>query len=284
MDDKKIVVAYVPVLHRGYIDFFTKHSDSYICIFSEGLIKEFPYLRKDIRALLPSETRFALQGLHIGPVYFADRTTLEIFQKTRRKIIMPNEDICHQLAENKLQGCEIEFDDVFLRWDSKSVLKENEVNYDRIISFGTLLFEMMWRAASESKKATNFWRQVGAVIARDEKVLLVAHNQQVPSPHTPYYEGDARMFFKKSIHIELTTDEHAESCIIAEAAKNGVALAGTDLYITTFPCPPCAKLVARTGIRRCYYTSGYSMLDGERVLKNAGVELISVTLPEKISR
>ena len=84
------------------------------------------------------------------------------------------------------------------------------------------------------------------------------------------------MFFKKGRHIELTTDQHAESVVISEAAKKGIALEGADLYMSTFPCPPCAKLVAAAGIRRCYFSSGYAMLDGERILKDRGVEIIRV--------
>ncbi|OGF76429.1 hypothetical protein A3H65_01200 [Candidatus Giovannonibacteria bacterium RIFCSPLOWO2_02_FULL_45_14] len=135
---------------------------------------------------------------------------------------------------------------------------------------------MMDKAITESKKATNLWRQVGAVVARDGNVLATGFNKQVPSQHTPYYEGDARMFFKRGLNIELTTDQHAESVVISEAAKKGIALLGADLYISTFPCPPCAKIVAAAGIKRCYFLSGYSMLDGERILKDSGVEIIQV--------
>ena len=84
------------------------------------------------------------------------------------------------------------------------------------------------------------------------------------------------MFFKRGLNIELTTDQHAESVVISEAAKKGIALLGADLYISTFPCPPCAKIVAAAGIKRCYFLSGYSMLDGERILKDSGVEIIQV--------
>ena len=84
------------------------------------------------------------------------------------------------------------------------------------------------------------------------------------------------MFFKRGVHIELTTDAHAESRLISEAANRGISIAGADLYVTTFPCPPCAKVVAPSGIRRCYFASGYAMLDGERVLRDADIEIVFV--------
>ena len=38
----------------------------------------------------------------------------------------------------------------------------------------------------------------------------------------------------------------------------------------------CAKLIAHAGLTRVFYQKGYAMLDGERVLKQAGVEIIRV--------
>ncbi len=49
--------------------------------------------------------------------------------------------------------------------------------------------------------------------------------------------------------------------------------------MTDFPCPPCAKLLAGAGVARVYYRSGYAVLDGEQVLRDAGVELVRVAAP-----
>ena len=48
------------------------------------------------------------------------------------------------------------------------------------------------------------------------------------------------------------------------------------MIVTDFPCPPCAKLVAYSGIKKLFYLKGYAMLDGERILKDAGVEIIKI--------
>jgi dCMP deaminase len=78
------------------------------------------------------------------------------------------------------------------------------------------------------------------------------------------------------VRPDLTTAIHAEAAIIAAAARDGVSLRGADLYATTFPCPSCARLVAEAGFRRCYFAGPYSVLDGEDVLRAAGVELLWV--------
>lgn len=80
------------------------------------------------------------------------------------------------------------------------------------------------------------------------------------------------------MNIELSTALHAEAAIIAGAAKDGISLSGTDLYVSTFPCPGCARLVTAAGVARCFYAGGYSMLDGERIFDEGGVQLIFVDL------
>ncbi|TRZ54061.1 MAG: hypothetical protein D4S01_00165 [Dehalococcoidia bacterium] len=277
---KKIIFAYIPVLHQGYWQFFEKYVPEVqtIYLFGQELIQEFDHLaRKDIRALAPEQVKRAIQSWRIFPeVYIADRKSLNDVRLMRPIIIMPDEDECRELAEKYLGGCHIELDSVFLRWDKSRSIAQKEVNYDRVVPFEGFVSEMMSLASEESQKASNLWRQIGAVIARDKKIILIGHNRQVPSPRMPYIEGDARSFFKKGLHIELTTDFHAEARLITEAAKKGISIDNTDLYITTFPCPPCAKLVAYSGIRKCYFNSGYAMLDGERILRNQGVEIILV--------
>ena len=277
---EKIIIAYVPVLHQGYWRFFKKYVPEVkeIYLFGLEIIGQFQYLNKDIRALPPEQAKQAIEGWNIfRAVNIADYKILELIQKTKPEIIMPDEDECREVAVKYLNDCKIKFENVFLRWDKTKSLAVNEVKYDRSISISELEGKIMKCAIKESDKATNWWRRAGAVIARDGQILLTGYNCQVPSPYVPYFEGDVRSFFKRGINIELTTDQHAEAHLISEAAKRGIALEGTDLFITTFPCPPCAKIVAYSGIKRCYFYSGYAMLDGERILRDKGIEIILVT-------
>lgn len=276
---KKIVLAYVPVLHQGYWQFFKKcalQTDT-LYIFGRELIEQFKPLTKDIRALSPEQVKEAIEGWRIFKfIHIASPLVLGYLKIAKPSILMPNEDECCAVATQYLNGCHIEFENVFLRWDKTKSLATNEVNYDRVISINDFEGETMRDAMKEGLKGTNWWRRIGAVIARDGQILLAGYNRQVPSPYTPYFEGDARSFFSRGVNIELTTDQHAEAHLISEAARRGIALEGSDLYITTFPCPICAKQVAYTGIRRCYFNSGYAMLDGERILRDKSVEIILV--------
>lgn len=275
------LLAYVPVLHRGYLDFFARHPGGRIFLMGDALTARFPHLRKDVRSVSPDDMALALSAV-CAPrtVLVASASDLDAFVDRRETIVMPDEEECRDLAATSLSGCSVSFDPVFLRWDRTRILAQETVEGVRTVPLEGLAAVMLTLAEEESRRAANWWRQVGAVIARDDVVLLTGHNVQVPHDRIAAYEGDARSFFSRGLHMELTTDEHAEALLIAEAAKQGEPLEAADLYVTTFPCPPCAKLVARSGIRRCFFTGGYAMLDGRRVLEDAGVELIHVLSPQ----
>ena len=84
------------------------------------------------------------------------------------------------------------------------------------------------------------------------------------------------MCFDAGEKHHLSNSIHAEASLVGKAAKDGIRLNNTNLYVTTFPCPTCAKLVAEAGIKKVYYQDGYSLSDAEDILKNSGVELILV--------
>ena len=50
---------------------------------------------------------------------------------------------------------------------------------------------------------------------------------------------------------------HAEANAIIQAAKNGVSIAGAEIYTTASPCWPCFKLIANAGLSRVYYGEFY---------------------------
>jgi len=76
--------------------------------------------------------------------------------------------------------------------------------------------------------------------------------------------------------MELATGFHAEVSLIAEAARRGIPLEGADMYVTVFPCPPCSKVVAHSGIKNLYVGGGNSILDAQEVMRAAGVNIIFV--------
>ena len=51
---------------------------------------------------------------------------------------------------------------------------------------------------------------------------------------------------------------------------------GSSVYVTTFPCINCARLLAEAGVKKVYYRDGYSRLDAETILKDKKVEIVLV--------
>ena len=275
------VVAYVPVLHRGYLDFFRRHRDAtYFYVMDASLIAEFDYLRKEIRALTPAEAVKSLRA------HFPDKEVVSIgadildaLSQWQCRVTLPDEDVCHVLAQRYLQGCDVRFEQTFLRWDRGSATAEHVPLAYRDIVPNILDRELMGVAFAEAQKSSDWWRQVGAVLVRDKRVILAAHNRHLPTDYTPYINGDPRNAFFKGVNIELGTVLHAEKALICEAARRGIVTDGMWLYVKTFPCPPCAKAIVACGISRCYFSEGYAMLDGDRVLSDAGVEIVFVPMP-----
>lgn len=274
----KAIIAFVPVLHEGYRRFFEKNrQEADLYILGPQFIKEWPHLAKEIRALGPSLIKRALEAWGIfKQVFILEPAQLPRMKKTARQIIMPDEDIMRDLAQKYFPGKKIKFDAIFLRWDKHNTIKENPVQPDAKISRKKFDREMMKLVDKEAEKSSDWWRRIGVAVVKDKKVIFTCYNHHVPSQHSPYVNGDPRNNFKKGVNLELSTSFHSEAAAIAYAAKHGISLEGAEIYVTTFPCPPCAKLVAYSGIKKLYYSIGYGVLDGESILKANGVEIIQV--------
>ena len=53
--------------------------------------------------------------------------------------------------------------------------------------------------------------------------------------------------------IEFGRAVHAEQAAICDAARRGVSVANTSMYVTTFPCHLCARLIVAAGISRVVF-------------------------------
>ncbi len=278
-----ILVAYVPVLHSGYIQLLQKHAGGVYLIGGE-LIRELsvdnPYYGRDIRAVDTEMMCKAIESL--GIVSSVQELSLsnitKLLEKSDLSIIAPDEDISREVAQRYFLNKEIIFENIFLRWDKKITEREYEISPDRIFSTDQKDIDLIRKACEVADHSSDWWRQVGAVLVKDGGVLYIDCNRHIPSPHSPYVFGDPRNNYDVGQGPHYYTSIHAEAAVIARAAKDGVGLDGTALYASTFPCPSCARLIREAGIRTVYYTQGYSALDSEAILKEAGVEIIYVPL------
>jgi dCMP deaminase len=273
---RKQVLLYLPVIHAGYQRFLSRHSGaSEILLLGEEFLRSYPSLAKDIRALPPARAASYLRLTPgAAPVRVVEPGDLP-GAVTAEVLVLPDEEITRDLvARYHLdQGRAVEFDRTFLRWDRDWATARIPVSPGHAITVAELPRELLGVAQTLSGRSSDWWRQVGAVAARDGRVLGCAWNRHYPTEYAPYLNGDPRDGFGRGVRADLSTALHAEAAVIARAARDGVSLAGADLYTTTFPCPACARLVAEAGFRRCFFAGQYSVLDGDQVLRAAGVSL-----------
>ena len=113
-------------------------------------------------------------------------------------------------------------------------------------------------------------KYVGAVIVREKTILSTGYNGSIKGlPHCD--EAGHEMVDN---HCIRTT--HAEANAIVQAAKNGVEINKSNIYVTASPCYNCFKLIANAGIKTIYYGEFYRE---DRILehaKEAGIELVSL--------
>ncbi len=239
------------------------------------LVREVPRLERDIRALEASEAVNALKGIGLLEVYELTKENITKLDNSM-EIVMPDEDVSHHFKESYLKEIPVQFVPVFLRWDKHNSFKKDVVISDNIISRELFDREVMNRAVAESEKSSDWWRQVGSVLVKDSKIIFTGFNRPLPSDQVHNIFGDPRSNFDYGVSFELSKFIHAEAGMIAEAARRGISLEGSSIYITTFPCPACAKLITSAGIKKVYYKEGYSLLDAEDVLKSFNIEIIKV--------
>ncbi|MDQ3742191.1 MAG: deaminase [Actinomycetota bacterium] len=264
------VVAYVPVLHEGYRRFLEAHGrDRRVFLIGPELYVDFRPLAKDVRALDAAAMSRAIGALGIASeVGVLDVEGAERLAAEEPSLVLPAEDVSFQVVERFFARCEVAYDTVFLRWD-----KTRTVQLLRPAAPRAEAGSLAWAAEQAAGASVDWWRQVGAAIRFADGEVRAAHNEHHPHPLSAYAAGDPRSNFFKGVGYDLSTATHAEARLIAEAARDGRPTRGATLYVTDFPCPACAKLVAAAGIAQLYFRQGYAVLDGEDVLAAAGVEV-----------
>ncbi len=125
-----------------------------------------------------------------------------------------------------------------------------------------------------STRATCDRKRVGAVIVSDNRrILSTGYNGSVAgAPHCDEVGHEIR-----DGHCIRTI--HAEVNAINQAARHGIRLEGSSIYINTFPCWRCFQQVANVGIRRVVFAESYRI--DELVTRTAGeLGIMLVELPK----
>ena len=119
-------------------------------------------------------------------------------------------------------------------------------------------------------------RQIGAVIARDKRILTTGYNGAGSGIKSCKERGEC---LRRALNIpsgtraEMCYAVHAEQNAIIQAAKIGVSVDGATLYCTHQPCVICAKMIINSGITRVVYREGYPDDFSLEMFKQANVKI-----------
>ena len=128
-----------------------------------------------------------------------------------------------------------------------------------------------------ASRATCDRGRAGCVIVKDKQILVTGY---VGSPRGLPHCDDVGHLFKKVIHEDGKITQHcvrtvhAEQNAITQAARRGISLDGSTLYVRMTPCRTCTMLIINTGIVRVVCQKKYHAgEESEAIFKEAGITL-----------
>ncbi|MBI4836294.1 MAG: hypothetical protein HY817_03460 [Candidatus Abawacabacteria bacterium] len=272
-----LILGAFSILHKGYLTIINKYPEASIAILDDDLANELYILETDLRKMPAEQMKLLLATLG-RPVSIIGKANVAEVQDADKVVLISDDTIDEfkkrYLAEHK----DVISETGFFYHETKNVFSADDAQVEATKVYTEEDMQFMKMASAETAHSGCFWRQVGSVLVKDGKVAFSSCNQMLPNKDECYRIGCIRDQLKPGEKPEICSAIHSEAYVIAQAARDGVGLAGTSIYVTVFPCPPCAKLIAASGIKKCFYSGGWSNFDGERVMKSQGVELIKVPL------
>jgi len=286
---KILIIGEFSVFHKGYIEFLNKIKKDeeslvfFVGILSDKIIKELTSLETDIRKVSQEDIKHIINSyLKVEDFFSIEKDNfLEIVRDVEPdKIFILKGDKGENFADKYLTDDQhkniVKYYDIRLRWSDDKVqefkkevsdLSERELEKHQ---------KFMSEALKEAERSKCWWRQVGAVAVKDDEVIFRGFNRMLPTEDECYKIGCIRDSIEPGKDPEICSVTHAEASIISLAACDGVSLKNTILYVTHFPCPACAKLVALAGFKKVVYSRGSSVFDGERVMISAKVDIVKI--------
>lgn len=122
-------------------------------------------------------------------------------------------------------------------------------------------------------RSTCLRRHVGAVIVRENHVLATGYNGP------PRGCSHCKVCIREELKVpsgkmqEICKAAHAEQNAICQAARHGVSIKDSILYVTVSPCSICAKMLINAGIIEVKSLTDYPDELAREMLKEGGVKI-----------
>lgn len=134
-----------------------------------------------------------------------------------------------------------------------------------------LFYMDMARRASQLSYAER--KKVGAVARTPQDIIVYSWNGR---PAGDDNCCEIKLGYNTPTDVqELVTHPdvlHAESNLVAKAAREGVSLKDADVFVTLSPCLQCAKQMFQAGVASVTYEEEYRMTDGIDFLNKHGIK------------
>jgi dCMP deaminase len=119
-------------------------------------------------------------------------------------------------------------------------------------------------------------RKVGAVIARDRRIISTGYNGTPRGVRNCNEGGCPRCnsFAEHGAKLDECLCSHGEENAITQAAYHGVSVRGGTIYTTLSPCLMCTKMIINAGLAEVVYNAHYPLNEvSVALLREAGVKV-----------
>jgi len=116
-------------------------------------------------------------------------------------------------------------------------------------------------AVNLAKRSHCIKRHVGAVLAKDTRIISIGYNGPPSATHNCDEEWPGEGC-PRSSKGSCSLAIHAEQNAILYAVKNKTSVEGSKLYVTLSPCLPCARMIYTMGIEKIVYLRSYAAYKG----------------------
>lgn len=117
----------------------------------------------------------------------------------------------------------------------------------------------MTLADEVATRTTCLRRAVGAIIVKEKRILATGYNGVPTGLSHCSVTGCLRekLGVPSGQRHEICRGLHAEQNALLQAARYGIDIEGSSIYITTQPCVVCAKMLINAGISEIIYRNPY---------------------------
>lgn len=130
--------------------------------------------------------------------------------------------------------------------------------------------------AYKESNNSNCRRHVGAVLVKNGMVLATGYNAAPIGIKSCQEYGICmrqRDNIKSGTMQEHCKAVHAEQNAIINAARCGISIEDSTIYVTTYPCSICARMLINCSLKRIVYDGDYLDSNSHSMLEESGIAI-----------